>query len=148
MKKRFIPIIICCVLLLNGCSVNITPASAQFQRIDLDSDELDEDYISHIKADTVIQNYASEAFPETLPIYQITEQEIAEQDFDKMVKAFETICTGSNMIEFSKNKNIIKGVRTPDNNYSFEKFEMTEAALEQYAWQLLDAVPFLDGDYE
>lgn len=141
MNRLFVVILCCSFLLFAGCT-------AKYQRISFESDALDEELDSHIRADTEVINVADEAFPVQLPIYEITERNISEQDIQQMLQNLGLPQEPSawKMMELDGNRISCNLVRYTD--FSRGYFDMTEDELEQLAWDVFNKIPFIVGDYE
>lgn len=141
MKIRVGIVMLCCALLLCGCNMK----HEKYQRISFDSDTLGESLEQYISDDTVVVNKAAETFPTQMPIYEITERNITEQEFQKLQQQLETPDYTSHWHGMKLEGNKISGSFA---DFGTGKFTMTEDELEALAWKTFNQIPFMDGDYE
>lgn len=143
MKKLVIILLICCLLMF-GCQV-------RFQRISFESDTLDEDLNNHLDASTVVINTVNEDFPTQLPMYEISEREISEEEFTQMLKQLGVSNDYSSFYHLELEGNTISGTLaefdSPYRGY-FDSLNMSDEELEELAWETFKKIPFMEGEYE
>lgn len=135
MRKHFLVLICCALLVLNGCS-------HKYKRINLSTATLSEDLSNHINAGTLVKNSASDSVPSELPIYKITKRTITKQEFEQMKQQLNL---SSDTNKFEQNGNAINGWFS---DFGKGRFTMTEEELSTIAHETFSKLPFMEGDYE
>lgn len=142
MKKRLLAILLCgALLLLCGCNTGLK----KYKRISFESETLGEQ-LSYIKDDTVVINNTHETFSTQIPIYQIKERAISEEECQQ-------ICDNLNLEEkqhyyFKLSGNYLNISLASVVDFERGYFDMTEEDGEKLAWEAFNKIPFMEGDYE
>jgi hypothetical protein len=142
MKKRSIAIILCCALLLL-CGCNSHPD--KYKRISFESESMGEQ-LSYIKDDMVVVNKSCETFSAQMPIYQIKQQVILEEECQKMLVNLGL--DGKRYFEYEHNGNYLDINLASRTDFERGYFNMTEDAAKKLAWELFNKIPFMEGEYE
>ena len=137
MKIKFFAIILCCVMLICGCSSK----SDKYLRISFESQSLD-DKLGTLSANASVVNNTAESFAAQMPVYQIKERLISTQECDEMI---ENLGLPSHLDDFDHEGNSIY-IRLDDQNRKY--YDMTEDEVEKAAREVFDKIPFLEGEYE
>lgn len=137
MKKHIFAILFCCVLLLYGC--NTQPE--KYKRISFES----EDQFNYLNDDTVVVNNAGEPFSSQIPIYEIEERIISDNERQLLMDNLE-FPADPYYFEHEGNSIIISLASYTDSDRGY--FNMTEEEAEEQAWKLFNQIPFMEGDYE
>lgn len=132
-------LVVCCLLLL------LLTRGTKYQRISFDRDTLGEDLEKHISENTVVNNTAKESFPNKLPIYQITERDITQQEYKQMVNAL-GITDHPRDLELEGNSLFYNLASFTDTSRGY--FNMSDEEVEKLAWDIFNKIPFIDGEYE
>lgn len=150
MKKRLFVILLCCAMVLFcSCSAKgekISLFGKKYKRISFNSETLGETLATHIAEDTAVVNLANESFPSQVPIYEIKEREITDEEFQQMEEALGI--TQWYIKDFDRNEihSLIAPYTDPVRGYYYT-LEMTDEELEELAWETFRKIPFLDGEY-
>lgn len=146
--KRLCVIILCAVMLLSGCRADQIKEGL-YKRISFKSESLGEE-IKAISENTSILNKASETFTTSIPIYEITERNIAEEEVRQMAKQLGIPDTPA-WYDFDLEANELYGqiceLDNPNRGY-FCDLEMTDEELEEMAWKAFNQIPFMEGEFE
>ena len=84
MRKLFISILACMLVLLSGCNPKSTEEQHKYKRISFESESLD-DSLGYLNDDTIIVSDLAETFSSQIPIYRISECNISDQQFQQML---------------------------------------------------------------
>lgn len=137
MKIKVFAIVLCCAMLICGCSSK----SNKYLRISFKNQSLD-DKLGTITTNTSVVNNAAETFAARLPVYKISERLISTQECDEMIEKLGIL---SNIDDFDHEGNSIY-IRLDDQNRKY--YDMTEEEVEKAAREVFDKIPFLEGEYE
>lgn len=138
MKKRIILILCCSFLMISGCSI-------KYQRINFSSDTLDEDLKKHVNENTAVVNNVREVFPTKIPIYEISERKITQQDYEEMLKKL-NISHNPRHFELEGNRLFYNLAGFVDSSRGY--FDMSDEEAERLAWEIFKKIPFIEGEYE
>ena len=158
MKKL---IFICCLLVFfSGCTKktanndglidNSMPISEKYLRINLRNDTLGEEHNALFDTQTEVIDLSKETFSEKLPIYEIKDRIIPEEEFQEMLKIFGMENQGlPYLIKLKGNKvdGTIASYDDPERGY-FDDLQLSDEELEQLAWDTLNKIPFITDEYE
>ena len=137
MKRRIFATILCCALIICGCSSK----SDKYLRISFKNQSLD-DRLGAITANTSVVNNTSETFASQMPVYEVKERIISTTECDEMV---EKLGLPSVLDDFDHEGNSIY-IRLSDDARNY--YDMTEEEVEKAAREVFDKIPFLEGEYE
>ena len=137
MKLKILIILCALLLLLSGCNT-------KYQRISFDDDTLGEK-LSALDNDTLVINNATETYPKQIPIYKIIENDISEQEYRQMLEALD-LPDKVAPDDLEKNSLYYNLVNMTD--FSRGYFNMSEEEAIKQAWEVLDKIFFLTGEYE
>ncbi len=145
MKKYFLLMLCCFLLLMSACST-------KYQRIRLNKDAMGTNLANHISADTVVNNTVEATFPNRLPIYKISKHNVSIQEFQQMLQQLGFSDDPSYPYDvFKREGNKVYCNLADFTDFSrgyFDDLDMTEAELEKLAWDTFHKIPFLEGNYE
>jgi hypothetical protein len=141
--KKIILLILCLTLLvLTGCD-------QQYKRISFDSDTLGETLSKYIDENTKVTNISKEKFSTQIPIYKISERKISQYEYDEMFQQL-GISDGDKfpnmMITFEGNKIVCTLASYVNSSRGY--YNMTDEEVEKEACEILQKLPFIDGNYE
>lgn len=157
MNKRYMIFVLCCFLLLSGCttgkesisqsgtsdhSTSTPPSETRYQRIRLSKDI---DINRHVNADTVVINTAEKNLPTQLPIYEIKPRPISEEEFQQIQEQVKTVEIVGSQSGWELDGNCIRGLFV---SYGTGTFTLSDEELEAMAWETFNQIPFSDGEYE
>ena len=141
MIKRIWAIILCCVfLLLCGCH----GSNKKYKRISFKSEALGEEW-KVIDDNTVIKYNSDETFVSQMPIYEIEERPISDQECRQMMENLGFPDTPDEF-EHEGNSISIRLVEMLDTSRGY--YDATEEELEKMAWEAFNKIPFIEGEYE
>ena len=140
MKRYFCIVLCCCILLLSGCRTD----QQKYKRISFDSDAL-ADEMKQIDENTVVINGVKETFPAKLPIYNITERNITDQEYQQMLQ---NLGLTEQCYHVEREGNYLNYDLASYMDFSRGYFELTDEELEKLAWETFNKIPFMEGEYE
>lgn len=159
MKKLTIILLGCFLLLATGCKSNPNPITqnsesslkpqiikpeAQYLRIDVGSETLDEDLERHIDTNTLVTITAESNLPKHLPVYEITKHNVTEQEFHQLKEQLVVPESASSSHGLKLDGNRVYGQFA---NHGTGTVTMTDEELEAQARKTLSQIPFLEGEY-
>lgn len=138
MKRVFVILLCSALLLISGCT-------KKYQRISFDDAFLADNSIPHIEVETNVVNNTSVAFPNKLSIYEITERNIAYQDYEQMLESLK-LSPHPKHFELDGNRLFYNLASYTDSSRGF--FNMTDSKVETLAKEIFALIPFMYGEYE
>ena len=140
-KQGVLFVILCCVMLLSGCS----KGNDKYRRISFETDTLEE-RLSFVSEDTVVNYDATGTFPTQLPIYEIGERVITDGERQRLMDNL-GIPANPYYFEHEGNKlSIVLASYTASSKRGY--FTKSETELEDMAWKAFSQIPFMEGEYE
>lgn len=140
-KQGILCVILCYVMLLCSCG----NGNNKYRRISFESDTLEE-RLSFVSEDTVVNYDATGMFPTQLPIYEISERVISDNERQILMANLE-IPTNPYYFEHKGNKvSIMLASYTDSSKRGY--FTKSETELEDMAWKAFKQIPFMEGEYE
>ena len=121
----------------------------RYKRISFNSQTLNGIIENHINTDTIVTNTVKQSFPSNLPIYQITEREITQSEFEQLLNALELSDDPEypyDEVKLDGNEIYVTLKSYTDTSRGY--FDMTNEELEKLAWELFKKIPFMEGEYE
>lgn len=143
-KIFFIFVLCCTLLLLAGCNT-ANHITTKYQRISFDSETLGEEPAQQVSADTVVVNTATDTFSHSFSVYEITERDISVTEFQQMCEQIKVPTFTSTWLGWEHHGNRVSG-RFAD--YATGTCTLSDEELEKLAWETLEQIPFLEGEYE
>ena len=131
---------LCAAMLLSSCSSE----PKRYKRISFESEALEEK-TECINENTSVLNTAREEFVEQMPIYEISERVISDNERQQLMAVL-GLPTNPYMFEHEGNRILINLARYTDHSRGY--FELTEEELEELAWKTFNKIPFMEGEYE
>ncbi len=166
MKKLFCIIICYSLLVFTGCDMRNSPipqkddslttgsnaeqqlpplkTEGQYLRINVSGETLGKDLEKHISADTSVTITANKTLPSQMPIYEITERIITEEEFQKLKEHVEVPEYTSRWLGWELDGNRVYG-RFAD--YGTGVVTMSNEELETQARKVFSQISFLEGEY-
>jgi hypothetical protein len=139
--KKIIALMLCLVLvLLSGC--NTSPK--KYKRISFKGDTMSEEF-DYLHDDTVVINSAEKNISTQVPIYEIAERVISDNE-RQLLMASLGLPTNPRVFKHEGNRIVISLVGVTDSSRGY--FDMTEEDAVEEAWKLFRRIPFIDGEYE
>ncbi len=143
MKKQFLLMLCCSLILLSGCT------NTKYPRIHFNNEILGENVANYIDEDTSVTIQAEEAFPDQLPMYKITKREISRHEYQQMLQQLGLAEDPSNPYDrFELDGNQVLCNLTSYTDFSRGYFSMAEDKLEKLAWETFEKIPFMEGKFE
>ena len=146
MKRRALVLFIFLFLLLfilAGCA-------KRYKKISFGDDtNLGEMLTQYINRDTRVEYCAEQAFPDTLPMYKISQRMITDAEYQETLELLginEKNLSDKQWIKFDGNKLQIELDDILSNSRGY--FDMTEEELERKAREVFSKLPFVHGEYE
>ena len=143
-KIFFIFVLCCTLLLLAGCNT-ADHITTKYQRISFGSETLGEELAQQVSADTVVVNTATDSFSNSFSVYEITERDISATEFQQMCEQIKVPTFTSTWLGWEHHGNRVSG-RFAD--YATGTCTLSDEELEKLAWETLEQIPFLEGEYE
>jgi hypothetical protein len=143
-KYILVVLLVGAILLLCGCNANKTSEQQKYMRISFESETLGE-VMGHVKDDTIIINDAKETYETKIPVYEIKERTISDQECEQMM---ETLEIPEDPSIFTHDDNMIHIRLVTYTDFSRGFFDMTEDEAEKQAWKIFEKIPFIEGEYE
>ena len=149
MKKRYLAIILCCAaILLCGCKKGerVAFSGTKYQRISFDGESLGED-LDLISDSTAVINELKQSYPTQIPIYEIKERPITEEEYRLMEEQLGIEKWYWEGYEDGKIHGLIAPYTDPVRGYYYT-LGLTDEELEELAWETFNKIPFMEGEYE
>lgn len=143
MKKRCLMVVCLFLMLLNVLSA----CSSRYKRISYNKDTLGDSFAQNISSDTKVEFSGKEIFPEEIPIYEINERIITDQELRQMKQNLNIPDSAPGQsIKLDGNKLVGD---LADYSYTDRSFyDMTDEEVEIAAWEVFEKLPFMEGTYE
>lgn len=145
---RWTAVAACLALVIGICALwrNTNPGIAQrkYKRISFKSDTMSEEF-DYLHDDTVVINSAEKNISTQVPIYEIAERVISDNE-RQLLMACLGLPTNPYMFKHEGNRIVISLVGVTDSSRGY--FDMTEEEAVEEAWKLFRRIPFIDGEYE
>lgn len=134
-------VILCCAMLLCSCSTG----PKKYKRISFESETL-EDRLGFVSEDTVVNNTVTETFPAQVPVYEISERVISDNERQILMANLELPTNPYHFTHEGNNISIVLASYTDSSKRGY--FTKSEAELEDMAWKAFKKIPFMEGEYE
>jgi len=141
--KRILMLIftLCIMVLVAGCS-------PKYKRISFNDEYLRETITKHLDSNTEIINSTSKDFANDFTIYEISEREITDEEFQQVLRVLDIDEDELQKYYIKKENNKITGNLANMTDYSRGYYDMTDKELEKIAWDTFKKLPFIEGTYE
>ena len=139
--KKVIAMILCLLLIiLSGCQ-------QKYKRIHFAENALGESSTKYFDEETAVRITVKEEFPSEIPIYEISERKITDEEFKIMKQQFGILDSSPGQI-IDLDGNELYGTLVSFTDTSRGYFDMTDEELKKAAWEAFEKLPFMEGTYQ
>ena len=145
--KKMTAILLCCALIiLCGCNATQNNELQKYKRISFESETLGEQAWT-IDENANFINKATEVYENQMPIYEISKRNITEEEYEGLRETLGIEAWYHDGYDGSEIHSLLAPYNAPERGY-YSQLNMTDEELERMAWEVLNKIPFMEGEFE